>query len=929
MSFKQEKVIVIISEFVNDKREFYPITNVPVEKARFFYKDDDGLFKVMASSDYAVRTELNETRLYITNVEIKEKSTKFQVGYEINFTSSEYETSLPVLSVLVEMYNNLIEDSRTIFNYVKKQCFISDDKTTSLVLPNLPSYCVWCMGENGEMFALPVSELYSKFQKLVDTLYVEIKKFLTTDYNNYSKELRDKTDLLLKELTNLNLKLEASIKNLTIKKNEEIITTGNEKKQEIIDETNNQLNILAGVGLALKPKQVPDIEFLKRTNAKLNEVYEVLGYYKFNDGATHKRVIVDTDDGSGVQLNNKLWANIVHNGEVNVSWLGAKGDGITDDTQAIQKSINKYKNVYFPNKKYKITNTISILPEREITFEKGATIECVEDVDVIKIEGNYIRIRNLTLDVSKINFTHTALLFPETSYQESCEFYNLKLIGKDKCKNTNSIYDDFSQKTYENGIGIRFFKPEKYSFNIKFIDTMITGFTTAIQLYVPKVTSQTKPWITEVFFDNVSIINPGHAVEISDGWVQECQFKGYVQCHQNKDGMEYWSLYNGDRCLFDLRYWDTALPFYCVAPLSTAIINVNSSSRNICDDFAKTILLNNNKTLSDCYSSKGITTDNFSKILKKDGIYEIYPNNEKTYYLLLKDINGNYLHSLTKGGTKIIECDIETDVDTNIAFYVAPKYADYIENQGQVLFNTKYNILSISDNTVTLDKVDDLNIKDSICIPNTKSKAYGYITELGKFSQYENGNNMFTITNISGNTLTLSAAVPLDYINKTCFKRAMASYEVGNLQKVTSNIKKSCILKYKLPNFNTIIPPQYFMIGIYFLSNSNIGKIKINNIFIKDEENLTVNQLNNIYYLEKMKQENVYDDYITYMDEKTAYDNQQKEIEKQRQLTYQEALKENPKLTYEEFMSVQPMTLNLIEEPQPSKALKQFMEKYL
>ena len=183
MSFKQEKVIVIISEFVNDKREFYPITNVPVEKARFFYKDDDGLFKVMASSDYAVRTELNETRLYITNVEIKEKSTKFQVGYEINFTSSEYETSLPVLSVLVEMYNNLIEDSRTIFNYVKKQCFISDDKTTSLVLPNLPAYTVWCMGENGEMFALPVSELYSKFGEMLNKL-----KSILADYTESKKE---------------------------------------------------------------------------------------------------------------------------------------------------------------------------------------------------------------------------------------------------------------------------------------------------------------------------------------------------------------------------------------------------------------------------------------------------------------------------------------------------------------------------------------------------------------------------------------------------------------------------------------------------------------------------------------------------------------------------------------------------------------------
>ena len=90
-----------------------------------------------------------------------------------------------------------------------------------------------------------------------------------------------------------------------------------------------------------------------------------------------------------------------------------------------------------------------------------------------------------------------------------------------------------------------------------------------------------------------------------------------------------------------------------------------------------------------------------------------------------------------------------------------------------------------------------------------------------------------------------------------------------------------------------------------------------------------VSQLNSIYLMEKMKQENVYDDYIAYNDEKFAYDEQRKEIEKQRMLSYQEALKENPDLTYEEFMSVQPMTLNLMEEPQLSEALKKFMGKYL
>ena len=90
-----------------------------------------------------------------------------------------------------------------------------------------------------------------------------------------------------------------------------------------------------------------------------------------------------------------------------------------------------------------------------------------------------------------------------------------------------------------------------------------------------------------------------------------------------------------------------------------------------------------------------------------------------------------------------------------------------------------------------------------------------------------------------------------------------------------------------------------------------------------------VSQLNSIYLMGKMKQENVYDDYIAYNDEKFAYDEQRKEIEKQRMLSYQKALKENPELTYEEFMSLQPMTLNLVEEPQPSEALKKFMGKYL
>lgn len=181
-SYKQEKIIIIMYEYLNDKREFYPISNVPLDKAKFFYKDDDGLFKLMAVSDYTVKTELNENRLYIVNAAIKDNSEKFQIGYEINFKAAEYESPLPVLSVLTKMYNQLIEDTRILHSYIRKQCFVADGKEQALVLPGLPAHTVWCMGENGKMFALPVSELYERFGKLIKAMekvldeYIEQKK---------------------------------------------------------------------------------------------------------------------------------------------------------------------------------------------------------------------------------------------------------------------------------------------------------------------------------------------------------------------------------------------------------------------------------------------------------------------------------------------------------------------------------------------------------------------------------------------------------------------------------------------------------------------------------------------------------------------------------------------------------------------------------
>lgn len=259
-SYKQEKIIVIMYEYINDKREFFPVSNIPLEKAKFFYKNDEGLFKLMAVSDYVVRTELNEVRLYVTNEDIKENSKKFQIGYEINFKALEYESPLPVLSILVEMYNQLVEDSKTLFNYVKKQCFISDDKSTSLILPSLPNACVWCMGEDGNIFALPVSELYENFDKMVDKVYEDVKKLLLTD-------LRENTDLLLDELKTLKNKLTEELENLTETKKNEITNHAEKKENDISVLTENKKKEIKDyVDLTSKP----DID--KYTGDKKTEI---------------------------------------------------------------------------------------------------------------------------------------------------------------------------------------------------------------------------------------------------------------------------------------------------------------------------------------------------------------------------------------------------------------------------------------------------------------------------------------------------------------------------------------------------------------------------------------------------------------------------------------------------------------------------------
>ena len=78
----------------------------------------------------------------------------------------------------------------------------------------------------------------------------------------------------------------------------------------------------------------------KGVGLKIGEVVTLNGYYTAGDGAGHKRIIKAEDDGSGVQLANGLWANVISSGDICYSIFGAKLNGIDDDYFYINKCHN-------------------------------------------------------------------------------------------------------------------------------------------------------------------------------------------------------------------------------------------------------------------------------------------------------------------------------------------------------------------------------------------------------------------------------------------------------------------------------------------------------------------------------------------------------------------------------------------------------------
>lgn len=662
-----------------------------------------------------------------------------------------------------------------------------------------------------------------------------------------------------------------------------------------------------------KALQFSDIESMKQKNLKVGDIVEVLGYYTAGDGAGHKRIIANEDDSSGIQLKNGLWANIVHNGEVNVSWFGAKGDGVTDDTLFIQKAIDTADIINFQDKTYLIT----VLDEGEL-----AERFC------LKLRSN--RLMNLNLSTLKINnpnnYTATSLL--RLANVNNVIIYKGKLIG-DRDSNTNKG---------EHGHGIRIL-------NSKNIE--ITGIE-----------------ITDMFGDGIDIDTRYDSSDISENIIISNSIVRRVR--RNGIAVSTASNVTIKNCYIS--------QVYGTAPQSCIDIETNypdRPSRNI--KIIDNTLLNdiNQGTNKECL---GFVNGNYTEGLVFSGNY----TNAITIFNHAKNIivsNNIFSHSsldnvyLTFRSLQnaIISNNLIHNISINITHSSNTINNKDISITDNILRRGDRNYKFITINGTDKNNTDKVIIKNNIFDDCFDHAIYVY-------------SDIYDLT-IERNKFILSKAASSDSLMVRSYKLKFIGndilvnkdynftlvYFLLNLQANQNIIKDNIITLLENPldkpifDTNKIFPSEpgecdivsnkvisdFEFRAIQMHSNSaptsalyndfrncNLlvfgGNLKYNvgNI-LKENIATQVEQLNSLYYLEKMKQENVYDDYIAYNDEKFAYDKQQEKLEEQKQLAYEQALQENPNLTYEEFLTIQPTNLNLIEEPQPSKALKQFMEKYL
>jgi len=138
-------------------------------------------------------------------------------------------------------------------------------------------------------------------------------------------------------------------------------------------------------------KQADTIADLKALDGAHKLVY-VTGYHTKGDGAFGSHFFewdttsTEADNGATIIKLNSVTTGrykLKYDGSVNVKWFGAKGDGVTDDTEALQSAIDTLKPITIPKGTFKLLNGLIATHEVNITCYGELKYEGTIDNDIV------------------------------------------------------------------------------------------------------------------------------------------------------------------------------------------------------------------------------------------------------------------------------------------------------------------------------------------------------------------------------------------------------------------------------------------------------------------------------------------------------------------------------------------------------------------
>lgn len=238
---------------------------------------------------------------------------------------------------------------------------------------------------------------------------------------------------------------------------------------DVQDEINNKLDQMEKDGTLeeiiasyLNSKAIfgfDNVESMKNATNLIEGSYaQTLGYYNKNDGGAslykiRKITNADVVDNSliiSLTNNNSLIAELIYNDIINPLSLGAKANGLDDDSQIISKCIDLGTKIDGQNKTYKADIIIN---------KSNIELTNFKFLGMITISNNlkFVNINNCEIDATGKNYGITAEDNVTKLYIDNCYIHNANLVGLNLINAWDNVLTRISLSSNKKGLYVTAF----------------------------------------------------------------------------------------------------------------------------------------------------------------------------------------------------------------------------------------------------------------------------------------------------------------------------------------------------------------------------------------------------------------------------------------------------------------------------------------